>query len=299
MTTRRTFGKIALSALAAASVAAAATAAQAGESILFVGNSFTYGALSPVWKWHADTVTDLNGGGVGGVPALFKEFTVEAGLDYDVSLETVGGQGLDYHLANKRAVLDAAWDNVVMHGYSTLDKDHPGDPGLLVQTAGEAASMFHAKNPNVKIHVVATWSRPDLTYRDGQPWSGKPITAMFQQVRTGYDAAANASPYIMDVIPVGGAFNRAIDTGFADPNPYDGLDAGKIDLWTYDNYHGSTYGYYLEALMDFGRVTGKDPLSLGPRETAAAELGISREQAVALQQIAHDELAAYKGKGAP
>ena len=30
---------------------------------------------------------------VGGVPAFFKAFTREAGLDYDVSLETVGGKG--------------------------------------------------------------------------------------------------------------------------------------------------------------------------------------------------------------
>ena len=38
----------------------------AAETILFVGNSFTYGAYSPVWKYRAETVTDLNGTGVGG-----------------------------------------------------------------------------------------------------------------------------------------------------------------------------------------------------------------------------------------
>ena len=42
------------------------------QTVLFIGNSFTFGANSPVWRYRADTVTDLNGEGVGGVPALFK-----------------------------------------------------------------------------------------------------------------------------------------------------------------------------------------------------------------------------------
>ena len=71
-------------------------------SILFIGNSFTYGYGSPVRYFHADSVTDLNREGVGGVPALFKAFTVAAGLDYDVYLETHGDVGLDWHVDNKR-----------------------------------------------------------------------------------------------------------------------------------------------------------------------------------------------------
>ena len=294
------FARLTLAAAAALALTAAATAASAAnETVLFVGNSFTYGANSAVWKWRAKTVTDLNAGGVGGVPALFKAFTEEAGLHYDVSLETVGGQGLDYHLANKKPVLDKAWDHVVMHGYSTLDANNPGKPELLVSTAAQAAAMFQARNPKVDIHLTATWSRPDQTYPEGKPWTGKPITAMNTDVRHAYDLAAAGSPYIHDVIPVGDAFMRATSTGVADPNPYDGIAAGQIDLWTWDNYHASAYGYYLEALMVFGRLTGKDPASLGQRETAAGELGISPAQATALQKVAHDELAAYRGKGAP
>ena len=51
--------------------------------------------------YRADTVTDLNHEGIGGVPALFKSFAQQSGLDYDVALETRGGSGLDFHLANK------------------------------------------------------------------------------------------------------------------------------------------------------------------------------------------------------
>ena len=261
------------------------------DTILFVGNSFTFGALSPVWKFHNTTVTDLNGGGVGGVPALFKTFTSEAGLDYTVSLETVGGKDLQYHLDNKRAVIDQAWDHVVLQSFSTLDAARPGDPASLIASAAVMARMFRDKNPKADVRLTATWSRADLTYLKTGHWYGKPIDQMARDVRAGYDRAAAGSPQIAGVIQVGSAWNRAIVVGFADPNPYDGIEAGKIDLWAYDNYHASSFGYYIEALMVFGSVTGKDPLSLGPRETAALELGISPAQAVAMQQIAHDELA--------
>jgi hypothetical protein len=82
-----------------------------------------------------------------------------------------------------------------------------------------------------------------------------------------------------------------MQTGVADPNPYDGIDAGKLDLWTYDHYHASTAGYYLEALVVFGTLTGRDPRSLGEFECSAYELGLSRDNAKALQQVAFDQLA--------
>src|ERR1700712_4172760 len=129
--------RLPISVLACAALALTATSAMAAESVLFIGNSFTYGALSPVWKYRAASVTDLNGGGVGGVPALFKLFANEAKLDYDVSLETAPGKGLDFHLAEKMPLLDKSWDHVVMHGLSTLDGAKPGDPALLIATAGQ------------------------------------------------------------------------------------------------------------------------------------------------------------------
>jgi len=62
-------------------------------------------------------------------------------------------------------------------------------------------------------------------------------------------------------------------------------------FWTYDRYHASTYGYYLEALVVFGAITGRDPRSLGDNECAAFELGLSTAQVAELQQVAFDELA--------
>jgi hypothetical protein len=270
------------------------------RTILFIGNSFTFGANSAARRYHTDTVTDLNGPTNGktdgGVAAIFKAFTMEAGLDYTVSIETVGGKGLDYHVTEKRAVIDKAWDEVVMHGYSTLDQAHPGDPALLVSSTKQISDLLRARNPNVKLHLLATWSRADQVYPANAPavWKGKPIQQMGKDVHAAYLLAAKGAG-ITDVIPMGLAWNRAIDTGVAGADPYAGVPAGKINLWAWDSYHASAYGYYLEALLDFARVTGKDPLSLGDNETVAEDFGFSKSQTHALQQIAHDELAAQGG----
>ena len=207
------------------------------KTILFVGNSFTYGELSPVRTYNANTVTDLNKTGVGGVPALFKAFAAQAGLDYEVSLETVPGVGLDYHYAEKRALLDRKWDEAVLQSFSTLDADHAGDPALLVKYTGMFSNMLRGRNPDVKIYLSATWSRADLTYPARTPWYGKPIAQMAKDVDAGYRLAAQKIPGIAGVVPIGLAWNRAMDGGLADTNPYDGIAAGKIDLWAVDNYH--------------------------------------------------------------
>src|SRR5579862_1611025 len=287
LASRFVFASVAALILATGMVGHAAT----GGSILFVGNSFTFGSGSAVHYYRNNTVTDLNNEGVGGVPALFKVFTEQAGLKFDVSLETRGGVGIDWHLENKKAEISSKpWDIVVAHGYSTLDQEKPHDPAKLISTSKALADLVRAKNPKVELYLTSTWSRPDQVFPEKGAWFGKPIETMGKDIRVAYDKAAAGAA--AKVVPVGDAFNRAMAAGFADANPYDGIDAGKVDLWTYDNYHASTYGYYLEALMVFGRVTGRDPRSLGDAECSGMELGLSSAQVHALQQIAFDELAA-------
>ena len=287
--------------LATAALCLVAAPAFAATKVLFIGNSFTFGAHSSAQRYQSGTVHDLNppdklGRTVGGVPSLFKEFTKEAGVDvYDVSLETVGGKGFDYHLADKRKEIDQAWDIVVGHGYSTLDEAHPGDPALLISSTKQMADMLKAKNPNVKFYTVATWTRADKVFPANAPapWKGTPVTQMAKDVQAGYIKAAKESGGgVTDVIPLGLAWNAAIDQGLADDNPYDDAGASKMNLWAYDSYHASAFGYYLEALMDFGKVTGIDPMSLEGKDHVAEDLAISPTQAKVLMKLAHDGLAA-------
>ena len=264
--------------------------AVADTSILFIGNSFTYGYGAAVRFYRADTVTDLNNEGIGGVPALFKSFADQAGLDYDVYLETRGGSNIDFHLETKLGVIGRRpWDQVVMHGYSTLDADDPGNPAKLVASTAEMTEFLRSKNPEVEVYLTATWARADQVYIDDRPWSGQTLEQMAMDIRAGYDQAA-AAPGVVSVNPVGEAWQRAMELGIADPNPYDGIELGKVDLWTWDHYHASDYGYYLEALVVFGNVTGLDPRSLGENECSGYELGMSREEVRMLQEAAFEQL---------
>lgn len=279
-----------LAGLAAACLVAAPARA---TSILFVGNSFTYGEPAggaPIVEYYQPgTVTDLNRTGIGGVPALFKAFTVQAGLDYTVSLETNPGVGLDWHYNNRLPVLTAQpYDVAILQSYSTLDANRPGNPATLITYADRLSQALDQQNPNLRVLLDSTWSRADLTYKTNSPWLGQPISQMYMDVQRGYVAADNATNRVDGVIPVGAAFNEAIQTGFADSNPYDGIDPGKINIWAPDSYHASPYGYYLEALTEFYAVTGLSPTLFGANDAVAQAIGITGSQALVLQGIAGD-----------
>ena len=273
-------------------VALTASVPAAAESILFVGNSFTFGAHSPVMRYRPDLVRDLNREGIGGVPALFKTFAEEAGQDWQVSLETAPGRDLAYHYEQKRKAIDRRWDVVVLQGYSTLDAQRPGDPTRHAEAAGLLTAMLRRANPRVRVELVSTWSRADLTYRTASPWRGKPITAMADDLATGNAYALRRYPEISGTIPVGQAWNRAWAERVADPNPYDGVAFGQVDLWSWDQYHASAAGYYLEALVVFGKITGFDVRRLGEQERAGIDLGLEPRLIGRLQAIAHAEVTA-------
>lgn len=279
-----------LGVLAALCLVLASASPAAAKTILFVGNSFTFGAGSPVMRYRPDSVTDLNCEGIGGVPALFRTFAEEAGLDWQVSLETSPGKDLAWHLDNKSAVIGRPWDVVLLQGYSTLDAARPGDPTRHIAAAKALSELLARANPQVSIRLTSTWSRADLTYQPAGHWYGQPIGRMADDLSAANRAALAAAPKIAGTVEVGEAWNRAIEDGVADANPYDGIEFGKISLWTWDQYHASAEGYYLEALMVFGTVTGHDPRNLGPNERAASDLGLDPRVAGRLREVAAREL---------
>jgi len=191
-------------------------------------------------------------------------------------------------------------------------------------------------NPNAsaltKVYLTQTWARPDMvfphlstvadanypTVPDGRPIidtaggtfpNGYPDTMYYEteglagmtaDLRAAFAAKAQANPNFAGVIPVGDAFQRAVDDGIAKGDGFytaDGVYAeavpqDKINLWWIDYLHASKHGSYLSALVIFGKLTGINPASFGANERAAADLGISPGDAVKLQRVAWDQLAA-------
>jgi len=96
-------------------------------SVLFVGNSYTFGRVDPVMSYNAENVRDLTRPGQpgrpsfdntvgsnafephpwGGVPGIFKQLTVQAGLEYDVASSARNAASLRGHMLNTNP---AGWD---------------------------------------------------------------------------------------------------------------------------------------------------------------------------------------------
>ncbi len=172
-----------------------------------------------------------------------------------------------------------------------------------------------------KVYLTETWARPDMAFAhqittpDPASSSGEPIVdtssaggaattyytslgAMSADLHAAFAAVGQADAGLAGVIPVGDAFQLGVDEGsvksggfydangvFVPPQPGE-----PLDLWWDDGLHASKYGSYLDALVQFGTITGLDPLSLGANESAAQSLGISSTDAVFLERLAAEDL---------
>jgi Domain of unknown function (DUF4214)/Divergent InlB B-repeat domain len=94
----------------------------ARKLVLFQGNSFTFGRVDPVMSYNTANVTDLtdqmwrtNDLGSnpdephpwGGIPGVFKKFTDQLNLDYDVSISARNAASMRGHFLNSNP---AGWD---------------------------------------------------------------------------------------------------------------------------------------------------------------------------------------------
>ncbi|OUJ74683.1 DUF4886 domain-containing protein [Hymenobacter crusticola] len=276
--------------------------------ILFVGNSFFHGHFQSVLKYNTGSIVDENaavpersprherGGPWGGIPAIFKKLTDEAGMAYEVHLESISGMPLKFHYDSVRAVVDRpGWDAVVLQEHSmwTLPARRTGHPDLFQEYGTRLEQTVHARNPKAKVYLYETWARADQTYPEGKAYSGLPVDSMTQDLHRGYYSLAKRNGHIAGVAPAGDAWLRAIQEGVAVRNPYS-PEAGKVNLWGADNYHPSNWGSYLNACVLFAEITGQDPRKLGAKEQAAADLGIAPEDAVRLQRIAAEQVRAAR-----
>jgi autotransporter-associated beta strand protein len=268
--------------------------ATATTNILFVGNSYTYGACGAD-GYNSGAITDANGTGMGGVPGVFKKMTTQAGLtSYNVTIEAVGGMSLSWHYANKAAIIGQTnWDLVVLQDQSTnpLPTSHGGNPSDFNAGVSNLVHLVISTNAAAKVFLYETFPRPDYCYPTNSTsyyTSSIPVLAMVNDLHAGYFGALS-NYNCAGVGRVGDAFWQAISEGYADANPYDGIDAGKFNIWCSDNHHATAQGYYLAAAVFYGTITKVDPRTLSVSAgSAAAGLGLSSVDASNMNWIAYE-----------
>lgn len=258
------------------------------QSVLFVGNSFTFVPRDV----GVGDATELNPDKPGGVPALFQSLAVAGGKKPSVTMETVGGKTLQFHYETKRELIDKPWDIVILQDYSTgplPDKDG-GTKSLDSFRAHvpKLKELFTAQNPQVKIWLYETWARPDLVTK-GRFAS---IEEMQVGLRSAYSTAAKDNS-LHGWVPVGDTFLAAVHQGLAD-NPATPAVEGPLHIWGKDNYHQSAVGAYLSALLFYGRIYDADPRALPSDNAAAAHLRLSTEDSKKLQALAWEQLQPVK-----
>ena len=374
------------SAIALACAALAPSLAVAAPTqILFVGNSYTFGRVDPVMSYNAANVHDLTAGfnatsstgsnpwephPWGGIAGIFKQFTVEQGLDYDVSISARNAASLRGQFLNtanaawdlRGNVASKKWDVVVLQeqsdaslpygsgknanplqfrayadkfeqfihngaAQSYTEKDLYGGLANCQQTGNSVSACNQVRtiaantnaNANAKVYLTETWARPDMVFAHlntaadptsptGSPLPVSPnaqatlyyqtLAAMTADLHSSIYGEAASNGHFAGVIGVGDAFQLALDvgvvktSGFYDANGvFIANQAGELmNLWWDDYLHASKYGSYLDALVQFGTITGLDPRLLGGGEIAARDLGISQADALTLQNVAARQL---------
>jgi hypothetical protein len=212
---------------------------------------------------------------------------------------------------------------------------NPPGPGLSAANcnATRVIPANANANPNTAIYLYQSWARPDMvaahkcTTPDITTPNGAPIvdpgcsngtngSATTGQntiyYTTNVSTAANlrdmttdlhnvfygrvaANRNIKGVVPIGDAFQKAVDSNLVKANNFykaDGTydESGLLNLWWLDRTHPSVHGSYLAGLVMYGRITGRDPSALGIDDRTYGELGIGISDALMLQRVARDTL---------
>ena len=246
----------------------------------------------------------------------------------DVALPA--GKGKNANLAQFEAYL-GKWEGFIHDGaaesytetqlYGSLEACEAA--GLSSTSCGIVRNIPQNANASAatKIYLTQTWARPDMVFAhlltvadantpDGAPIvdtssAGGPATlyekslaGLTRDLHESFATALRTHPRLAGLVHSGDAFQLALLEGAQHEGFFDAAgvyvpDApgGPIDLWWEDRLHASKYGSYLDALMHFGRITGRDPRSLGAGEQAARDLAIAPADAAFLQRVAAKTLA--------
>jgi hypothetical protein len=199
----------------ALAVTATLPAAAAPISILFVGNSYTFGRLDPVLTYNAANVRDLTKpqgplvvgstpatpkfsdvtgtnsygpgminpttgvqgnsysphtqtNGWGGVAGIFKQLTVQAGLNYDVALSTRNAATLRGHFLN--TANSTNWDlrgNISSQKWDKLVLQEQSDEALGPQTVDGVRLGSNFPSIRAYVDLIEDWVHTGRPIQDG------------------------------------------------------------------------------------------------------------------------------------
>jgi hypothetical protein len=207
------------------------------DNVLFIGNSFTFGAAAPLVR--------LNGG----VPKLFEAIANAEGKNVTAYSVTAGGKDWSYHLAQPitaQALAARPYDWVVLQDYSTRPT-HVGDiPGFLRD--GETFSdRISAALPHAGIILYETWARPPVFYTGGP---GRDFSGPAQMLAELHDSYARLHDDLAKKNPARPVEVALVGTAFARVNS----EYPAINLNASDNHHATAEGYYLAALVIYESI---------------------------------------------
>jgi hypothetical protein len=254
--------------------------------VLFVGNSYTFGRVDPVMSYNAANVTDLTrpergapfdnleGSNEfephpwGGIAGIFKQLTVQAGLDYAVSLSTRNAASLRGHMLNTNP---ADWDlrgNIALEPWDKVVLQEQSDEVLPRQT--NAAGNTLASNPEFT-HFFADIIEDFVHSSDA--------TGMIRY-RNAFPGANNAARTAACVAATGlSAGSCNLDRGsYTDPNANPNAEVYLYQTWARPN------------LVDGAFVTETDEIT--GAVTRLADLSQNTQYA-SLEEMTADLVAGY------
>ncbi|MDQ8208896.1 SGNH/GDSL hydrolase family protein [Coraliomargarita sp. SDUM461003] len=259
--------------IASSALVCITTWAQAENKVLFIGNSYTFGA-----------------GGTQSVPDIFDALANAGGQeDPTTVMRAVGGKDYKFHYENSSEFIQQeAWTHVILQNYSTQPthikntQDH-FDYGTRLYQA------IVANNADTQVMLYMTWARAEahsLISGKSTPKSFASTNEMLEELRSNYYALAEqlskANPDKLPTVvnPVGLAWKAAGGNLPADAERF-------IDLFDKDKHHGNDRGYYLSACVHYACIYQASPEGLFTQpEVRALELKISAEEAALLEKAA-------------
>jgi hypothetical protein len=200
------------------------------DSVLFIGNSYTEGALSAA-------------GQHGGVPEMFAEIAQAKGRTVTTGTVVKGGKTWAYFLAlpeTETKLKAQPWTWVVLQDNSDrLKKD-----GLaaFLKDGDTFYDRIVQDDPAAKIALYETWARPAAFFHGDSAQSQQMITAVhaaYSQLRSNLSAKEQGNE--ARLAPVGTAFWSI-----------EGKSA--MSLHAFDLHHANIEGYYLAALVIYETI---------------------------------------------